>query len=140
MVNLLAGPKGSGKTQKMMELANEQVKACKGNLVFLKNSHRDTRGVGFDIRVVCMDDYPAINNADEYIGFLYGMYSSNLDLECVFIDGLMKHTGINLEDVPGFITRLKQISAECGIDFYVSLSAEKDSLTGDAYEGCTFLN
>ena len=56
MVNLLAGPKGSGKTQKMMELANEQVKACKGNLVFLKNSHRDTRGVGFDIRVVCMDD------------------------------------------------------------------------------------
>ena len=26
------------------------------------------------------------------------------------------------------------------IDFYVSLSAEKDSLTGDAYEGCTFLN
>ena len=111
MVNLLAGPKGSGKTQKMMELANEQVKACKGNLVFLKNSHRDTRGVGFDIRVVCMDDYPAINNADEYIGFLYGMYSSNLDLECVFIDGLMKHTGINLEDVPGFITRLKQLSA-----------------------------
>ena len=70
----------------------------------------------------------------------YGMYSSNLDLECVFIDGLMKHTGINLEDVPGFITRLKQLSAECGIDFYVSLSAEKDSLTGDAYEGCTFLN
>ena len=64
MVNLLAGPKGSGKTQKMMELANEQVKACKGNLVFLKTSHRDTRGVGFDIRVVCMDDYPAINNAD----------------------------------------------------------------------------
>ena len=109
MVNLLAGPTGSGKTQKMMELANEQVKACKGN-------------------------------PDEYIGFLYGMYSSNLDLECVFIDGLMKHTGINLEDVPGFITRLKQLSAECGIDFYVSLSAEKDSLTGDAYEGCTFLN
>lgn len=60
--------------------------------------------------------------------------------ESVFIDGLMKHTGINLEDVPGFITRLKQLSAECGIDFYVSLSAEKDSLTGDAYEGCTFLN
>ena len=34
MVNLLTGPKGSGKTQKMMDLANEQVKACKGNLVF----------------------------------------------------------------------------------------------------------
>ena len=99
--------------------------------------HTDTLSV---IPVSYTHLYPAINNADEYIGFLYGMYSSNLDLECVFIDGLMKHTGINLEDVPGFITRLKQLSAECGIDFYVSLSAEKDSLTGDAYEGCTFLN
>ena len=26
MVNLLTGPKGSGKTQKMIELANEQAK------------------------------------------------------------------------------------------------------------------
>lgn len=140
MVNLLTGPKGSGKTQKMMELANEQVKACRGNLVFLKNSHRDTRNVGFDIRVVCMDDYPAITNTDEYIGFLYGMYSANLDLECVFIDGLMKQAAINLENVPTFVARLKQLSAECGVDFYVSLSASKDELTGEAFEGCNFVN
>lgn len=140
MVNLLAGPKGSGKTQKMMELANEQVKACKGNLVFLKNSHRDTRNVGFDIRVVCMDDYPIIADPNAYIAFLYGMYSANLDLECIFIDGLMKHSGITLENVPEFIKGLKQLSAECGINFYVSISAEKGDLTGEAFDGCTFLN
>lgn len=140
MVNLLTGPKGSGKTQKMMDLANEQVKACKGNLVFLKNSHRDTRNVGFDIRVVCMDDYPAITNTDEYIGFLYGMYSANHDLECVFIDGLMKQPSINLENVPTFVSRVKKLSAECGVDFYVSLSADKDELTGEAFEDCKFID
>lgn len=140
MVNLLTGPKGSGKTQKMMELANEQVKACKGNLVFLKNSHRDTRNVGFDIRVVCMDDYPAITNTDEYIGFLYGMYSANHDLECVFIDGLMKQADINIENVPTFVARVKQLSAECKVDFYVSLSASQSELTGEAFEDCNFLN
>ena len=75
MVNLLTGPKGSGKTQQMIELANQQAKACNGNVVFIKNSHRDTSSVTFDIRVVCMDDYEAIKNIDEYIGFLYGMYS-----------------------------------------------------------------
>lgn len=140
MVNLLTGPKGSGKTQKMMELANEQVKACKGNLVFLKNSHRDTRNVGFDIRVVCMDDYPAITNTDEYIGFLYGMYSANHDLECVFIDGLMKQSRINLENVPTFVSRIKKLSKECGVDFYVSLSASRDDLTGEAFEDCKFID
>ena len=60
MVNLLTGPKGSGKTQQMIELANQQAKACNGNVVFIKNSHHDTSSVTFDIRVVCMDDYEAI--------------------------------------------------------------------------------
>ena len=30
MVNLLTGPKGSGKTQQMIERANEAVKTCEG--------------------------------------------------------------------------------------------------------------
>ena len=42
MVNLLTGPKGSGKTQQMIELANETVKQCDGNVTFIKNSHNDT--------------------------------------------------------------------------------------------------
>ena len=42
MVNLLTGPKGSGKTQQMIERANEAVKTCEGNVFFIKKSHRDT--------------------------------------------------------------------------------------------------
>ena len=67
MVNLLTGPKGSGKTQKMIELANEQVKERNGNVVFIKKTHRDTASVSFDIRTICMDDYPAITTRDEYL-------------------------------------------------------------------------
>lgn len=40
MVNLLTGPKGSGKTQQMIEQANKQAKECKGNVVFIKNTSR----------------------------------------------------------------------------------------------------
>ena len=36
MVNLLTGPKGSGKTQQMIEQANKQAKECKGNVVLSK--------------------------------------------------------------------------------------------------------
>ena len=36
MVNLLTGPKGSGKTQTMIEQANAQAKRCNGNVVFIK--------------------------------------------------------------------------------------------------------
>ena len=33
MVNLITGPRGSGKTQQMIDLANEKVKTSSGNLL-----------------------------------------------------------------------------------------------------------
>ena len=140
MVNLLTGPKGSGKTQKMIELANKKAKECNGNVAFIKKTHRDTASVTFDIRTICMDDFTSITNTDEYIGFLYGMYSSNHDIECVFIDGVMKHADISLENVPDFVERLKKISTECGIEFFVSLSADKSELTDICEGGYSYLN
>ena len=140
MVNLLTGPMGSGMTQQLIEQANAQAKKCNGNVVFIKKTHRDTASVTFDIRTVCMADFPAIENIDEYIGFLYGMYSSNHDIECVFIDGILKHANISLENIPTFIERLKKISAECGIEFYVSISADKADLSEINSEGCNYLN
>ena len=94
MVNLLTGPKGSGKTQQMIELANAQAKEVNGNVVFIKKTHRDTASVSFDIRTICMDDFPAITNIDGYIGFLYGMYSCNHDIADVGITAAStaKHT------------------------------------------------
>lgn len=140
MVNLLTGPKGSGKTQQMIELANKKAKECNGSVVFIKKTHRDTASVTFDIRTICMDDFTSIKNSDEYIGFLYGMYSSNHDIEYIFIDGIFKHADISLANIPGFVERLKKLSAECGIDFYVSLSADKKDLTSISEGGYTFLN
>ena len=86
MVNLLTGPKGSGKTQQMIEQANKQA------------------------------------------------------IECIFIDGILKHADISIENIPGFIDRLKKLSEECGINFYVSISAEKAELKDIDLDGCTLLN
>ncbi len=125
MVNLLIGQKGSGKTQKLMELANAKVKECDGNVVFIKKTHRDTTNLSFDVRTICLDDMPAVSNADAYIGFLYGMSSANHDIECVFIDGILKHAGLTLETLPAFIDKMNVIAADCNILFYVSVSAEE---------------
>ena len=132
MVNLLIGQKGSGKTQKMIDLANAKVKDCNGNVVFIKKTHRDTASVSFDIRTICLDDMPAISNTDAYIGFLYGMSSANHDIECVFIDALLKHADLTMEALPAFLAKLNKITADCSIDFYVSVSADKADVEGIA--------
>ena len=137
MVNLLIGQKGSGKTQKMIEQANAQAKECNGNVVFIKKTHRDTTSVSFDIRTICLDDIPAVSNTDAYIGFLYCMSSANLDIECVFIDGILKHADLTAENLPSFVEKLNKLSAECNIDFYVSVSGDKADYA--ALENCNIM-
>ena len=68
------------------------------------------------------------------------MCSANHDIENIFIDGILKHADISLESMPEFIERVKKISKECGIDFYISISAAKEELSSVDQEGCSFLN
>lgn len=140
MVNLLTGPKGSGKTQQMIELANQAVKNCNGNVFFIKKSHRDTYSLSFNIRAICMDDYSVITKIDEYLGFIYGMTSADHDIEAIFIDGILKHADISLENIPTFLERLKKLSKANSIEFYVSISATEDQLKDVDLTDCKILN
>lgn len=140
MVNLLTGPKGSGKTQEMIELANKAIKGCDGHVIFIKKSHRDTISLSFDIRAICMADYEVISNIDEYIGFIYGIISGDSDIQSIFIDGILKHANISLENIPTFLERLKKISKQYNIEFYVSVSAVNEKLDAIDMEGCRILN
>ena len=139
MVNLLTGQKGSGKTQQMIEAANKKAKECDGNVIFIKNSHNDTYSVSFDIRAICMDDYPSIRNIDEYTGFLYGMLSSNSDIQVIFIDGILKQQSVSLENIPRFIDRIDNISKRHNVEFFVSISANKEALADVNAEKVNFL-
>ena len=139
MVNLLTGPKGDGKTQEMINLANNVEKSCNGNTLFIKKSRRDTNSLSFKIRAICMEDYESIGNIDEYVGFLYGIVSSDHDIEVIFIDGILKHANISLENIPTFIERLKKISKTHNIEFYVGVSAEKEKLHNIDLTDCNIL-
>ena len=140
MVNLLTGQKGSGKTQQMIEAANKKVKECDGNVIFIKNSHNDTYSLSFDIRAICMADYPSIRNVDDYTGFIYGMLSANSDIQVIFIDGILKQSDISLENIPRFVDRLDNIAKRHNVEFYVSLSASKEDLKDVDSEKCNYLN
>ena len=129
MVNLVTGPKGSGKTQQMIELANEKVKTSNGNVVLVKKSHRDTYSVDFNVRAICMADYKDISTLEEFVGFIYGMVAGNHDIETIFIDGVLKQADISLDSLPYFLEKLNKISRENNIEFFISVSAEKSEIT-----------
>lgn len=140
MVKLLIGHKGSGKTNQMIQLANDAIKESAGSIVFINKNHRLMYELSYRIRVICMEDFEHITNIDEYIGFLYGIISSDHDIETIFIDSILKHADVSLGDLPEFIDRLKAISEIYGLNFVVSVSAEKEEMIGVNFEGCDVLN
>ena len=93
----------------------------------------------YQIRVVCMEDYEHITNIDEYIGFIYGIISSDHDIEVIFIDGILRHKAVHIPNLGEFFERLRNISDRHELDFIVSVSADLDQL-GDVIEGCELLS
>ncbi|MCQ2551793.1 MAG: hypothetical protein MJ148_00375 [Clostridia bacterium] len=128
MVKLLVGHKGTGKTKKMVDMANTSLEKVNGSVVFINKNQRLMYDLKYRIRVVCMEDFEQITNVDEYIGFLYGIISQDHDIEIVFIDSILKHADIKVENLENFLERLNLISSTYGMDFVVSLSAEKEEL------------
>ncbi len=140
MVKLLIGHKGSGKTKRMIELANDAVETAKGSIVFINKNARLIYDLDYKIRVVCMEDFPHITNEDEYIGFMFGIMSSDNDIETMFLDGVMRHRDFALEVLPSSIEKIKTISKETGIDFVISVSAELEEMIGVNFDDVEVLN
>jgi len=139
MVKLLVGRKGSGKTKSMIQLANDRVEKSDGSVVFINKNHRLMYDLKYKIRVVCMEEYEQITNSDEYIGFLYGIISSDHDIEVIFIDSILKHADVNISDLPEFLIRLKELSEKYEIEFIVSISATTEEI-GDIAAQYEILN
>lgn len=140
MVKLLIGHKGTGKTKMMIEMANEEVERSNGSVIFINKNSRLMYDLKYRIRVVCMEDFEHITNSDEYIGFIYGIISSDHDIETIYIDSILKHADFSLGDLPEFLTRLKNISKNYGMDFVVSLSAEQEEMIGVDFSDYEIVN
>lgn len=140
MVKLLVGHKGSGKTKKMIDLANGAIEDSKGHIIFINKNSRLIYDIDYRVRVICMEDFVHITNEDEYIGFLFGILSSDSDIETIYLDGIMKHADFSLEILPSFIDKVKVISKDYGIDFVISVSAELEEMIGVNFDDIEVLN
>ena len=140
MVKLFVGHKGSGKTKRMVELANQSAREANGSTIFINKNSRLIYDLDYRIRVICMEDFVHVTNEDEYIGFHFGIISSDNDIETIYLDGVMKHADVSLEVLPSFINKLKEISKDYGIDFVVSISAELEEMVGVDFDNVELLN
>lgn len=130
MVKLFVGEKGSGKTKKMIEMANQSVDCTKGSTVFINKDSRLTCNLKYSIRLINLQDYE-VKDINTYVGLIYGIISYDHDIENIYIDSILRHADIELEDLPDFLSIIEKLSDRYNIDFMVSVSCAKESLPED---------
>ena len=128
MVQILAGEKGEGKTKKLIEMANASMKAASGHIVYIDDDSRHTYDISHDIRFVDTSEF-ALSNYRELVGFIYGIFSQDSDIEKVFIDGLFKVVK-NLEgdDIIKLASKLKAMSEKYSVDFIIAANNDEKKI------------
>ena len=124
MIKLIVGTKGSGKTKTMIDLINEATKTATGNVVVIEKSMQLTTSINHAARLV--DEYK-INGAEMLYGFVAGVLAGNYDITEMFIDGILKGCGHDLEAAGRVLNAINAIAGD-SVNVTVTVSADVNSL------------
>lgn len=125
MVTLIAGKKGSGKSKDIVNRANSEMLASKGNMIFIDDDNRAMYDLHHDVRFINLSEFP-IKNTCEFLGFVCGLISNNYDIEKIFIDGIMNTVKMTNEELNSWFTRIEDLSNAHSIDFIVTLNLDSE--------------
>lgn len=116
MIQVLTGEKGSGKTKKMISLANELALKSKGHIIYISDNLEGMFELNQSIRLNDISQFP-ISSLDSFVGFLYGLISQDYDTECIFIDNLNMILKENNEEIYEFFEYARDISNKFNVKF-----------------------
>jgi len=133
MVKFLAGLKGEGKTRKLIQMANENVKITDGHLVFIDDDKRHIHDLHRDIRFV-ESEKGLLANYREFVGFVLGILSQNNDITHIYVDGLNNiicsicDMNPQSEEIVKLQKRLNELAKKENVEFIITLHCNTDDL------------
>lgn len=130
MVTLLIGHKGSGKTKKLISLANEAVTKSTGNVVVIEKGAKLTYDVTHKARLIDTDQYQ-ISGYDVLFGFISGICAGNYDVTDIFVDSTFKICSDDKEALKAFVSKVKLLSDNAETNVTLLISADKEELPAD---------
>ena len=130
MINLIIGQKGTGKTKRLVEYANEAAKKSTGNVVVIVKGNHLTYEISHDARLVNIDSY-GVQGADALGGFLCGICAANYDVTDIFVDSTLRIIGQDVQALSCFIEKMNKLSALADTKITMLVSADAGVLPDD---------
>lgn len=122
MINVIIGAKGTGKTQRIIDKANECVDKAKGNVVFLTDKSGYTYHINHSIRLLMMEEY-GLNSASEFLSFIKGLLAGNSDIEQFYIDGIHRICSCEIDEMEELFSAFDAMK---NVKFTVALSIDEN--------------
>lgn len=123
MIHIIYGKKGSGKSKRLLDMANAEVESASGNIVYLDDNNRCMYDLKHEVRFINLADY-SINNFDKLYGFVCGILSRDFDISSVYIDGLKKMTRKEDDDVEKLLKKFDKVFGD--INAYLVISGSEE--------------
>ena len=133
MVQLIIGNKGRGKTRYLLEKVNSEVKDILGNICYLDKSSKHMFELNNRVRLINVSDF-AIENTDQFIGFICGIISQDHDLEQMYFDSFLKIAHLEGQDITSSIKRIQKIGEMFNVSFIISISLDETEVPEELRE------
>ena len=127
MIQVICGKKGSGKTKRILDMANLACKDSKHDIVFIDDDNRYMFDLRHEVRFINASEYE-LNSDQMFTGFLCGLVAQNFDMGLICIDAFKKLIKNDLSTTEWFFKRLETICEKHSVDFVLSISEDKEEL------------
>lgn len=127
MIKLIVGKKGSGKTKILIDMVNAAAKTTDGNIVCVEKKPKLTYDLDHSVRLLEADAY-GISGFDAFYGYVAGLLSGNYDITEIYVDGILKICGQDLEALGGFFGKIDVVAEEAKTKLIFTVSADESEL------------
>ena len=124
MIKLIAGKKGTGKTKLLIDAIHAAEQASKGNVVAIQIGSSLNIDIYHKVRLVNIEDYN-IGNYDEMAGFIAGILASDYDCTDIFVDGILRICGRDMEKIGAMFDKIAAVSGENTSNAYTMFISHK---------------
>jgi hypothetical protein len=119
--------KGHGQDKKDTGHGKSVHPVRKGNTIFIDDDTSYIYDLSTKARFINASDY-GITTPKMLYGFLCGLAASDFDLEAVYIDGLLRIIGHELDSLEGLFDDLKSFSAKHNLNIIMSVTGSKETV------------
>ena len=127
MIQVFCNKRGSGKTKRLIELANSKLTTSKGDSIYIDKKTNNIRQIDRKIRFISTDEFK-ISNCYSFYGLICGLISENYDIENIYVDSLLSIVSCEIEETYNLFVKLYDLVNVFNINLFINIDFDEDEI------------